>query len=76
MKRWPGLFAGASLASAAHALDGNGHARSDVWEMVFGAAGIREALARIGPGSWDWHENRLKLAIYLIVCSPEFAVQH
>ena len=38
---------------------------------------IREALVRIGPGSgWDWHENRLKLAIYLIVCSPEFAVQH
>jgi uncharacterized protein (DUF1800 family) len=37
---------------------------------------IREALARIGPGSWDWHENRLKLAIYLILCSPEFAVQH
>ena len=37
---------------------------------------IREALARIGPGSWDWHEHRLKLAIYLIICSPEFAVQH
>ncbi|MCW1923636.1 DUF1800 family protein [Luteolibacter arcticus] len=37
---------------------------------------IREALARIGPGGWDWHENRLKLAIYLIVCSPEFSVQH
>ena len=38
---------------------------------------IREALARIGPGStWDWHKERLKLAIYLVVCSPEFAVQH
>jgi uncharacterized protein (DUF1800 family) len=37
---------------------------------------IREAVARIGPGSWNWHEDRLKLAIYLIVCSPEFAVQH
>jgi hypothetical protein len=37
---------------------------------------IREALARIGPGNWDWHEHRLKLAIYLIICSPEFAVQH
>ena len=37
---------------------------------------IREALSRIGPGSgWEWPENRLKLAIYLIVCSPEFAVQ-
>jgi len=37
---------------------------------------IREALARIGPGSWDWHEDRLKLGIYLVVCSPEFSVQH
>lgn len=38
---------------------------------------IREALARIGPGSqWDWPKDRLKLAIYLIVTSPEFAVQH
>ena len=38
---------------------------------------IREALNRIGPGSgWDWPRDRLKLAIYLIVCSPEFAVQH
>jgi len=38
---------------------------------------IREALARIGPGSgWKWHHERLKLAIYLIICSPEFAVQH
>lgn len=38
---------------------------------------IREALVRIGPGSgWEWPENRLKLTIYLIVCSPEYAVQH
>lgn len=38
---------------------------------------IREALARIGPGSqWEWPKSRLKLAIYLIVTSPEFAVQH
>jgi hypothetical protein len=37
---------------------------------------IREALVRIGPGSgYDWPKNRLKLAIYLIVTSPEFAVQ-
>ena len=37
---------------------------------------IREALVRIGPGStWDWPKKRLKLAIYLIVTSPEFAVQ-
>lgn len=38
---------------------------------------IREALVRIGPGSgWEWPDNRLKLAIYLIVCSPEYSVQH
>jgi uncharacterized protein (DUF1800 family) len=38
---------------------------------------IREALNRIGPGSgWEWPRDRLKLAIYLIVSSPEFAVQH
>jgi uncharacterized protein (DUF1800 family) len=38
---------------------------------------IREALNRIGPGSaWDWPKSRLKLAIYLIVSSPEFSVQH
>jgi uncharacterized protein (DUF1800 family) len=36
---------------------------------------IREALMRVDSG-WEWPENRLKLAIYLIVCSPEFAVQH
>lgn len=37
---------------------------------------IREAMARIGPGSgWEWPKNRLKLAIYLIVSTPEFAVQ-
>jgi uncharacterized protein (DUF1800 family) len=37
---------------------------------------IREALARIGPNSqWDWPKSRLKLAIYLILTSPEFAVQ-
>jgi hypothetical protein len=37
---------------------------------------IREALTRIGPGGWDWHKDRLKLAVYLVICSPEFAVQH
>jgi uncharacterized protein (DUF1800 family) len=38
---------------------------------------IREALNRIGPGSaYEWPRDRLKLAIYLIVSSPEFAVQH
>jgi uncharacterized protein (DUF1800 family) len=37
---------------------------------------IREALVRIGPGSgWEWPKNRLKLAIHLIVSTPEFAVQ-
>ena len=38
---------------------------------------IREALARIGPGSaYEWPKSRLKLAIYLILSSPEFAVQN
>jgi len=38
---------------------------------------IHDALAAIGPGtSWDWPKDRLKLAIYLIVTSPEFAVAH
>lgn len=37
---------------------------------------IREALNRVGPGSvWDWPKERLKLAIYLVVSSPEFSVQ-
>ncbi|MCW1912710.1 DUF1800 family protein [Luteolibacter sp. GHJ8] len=39
---------------------------------------IREAMARVGPadGGWQWHHGRLKLALYLIICSPEFSVQH
>lgn len=38
---------------------------------------IREALQRVGRNSaWEWPRSRLKLAIYLIVSSPEFAVQH
>ncbi len=36
---------------------------------------IREAMLRIGPGTYDWPISRLKLGIYLIVTSPEFAVQ-
>ena len=36
---------------------------------------IREAMMRIGPGTYDWPTSRLKLGIYLIVTSPEFAVQ-
>ena len=37
---------------------------------------IREALQRLGRGSaWEWPRERLTLAIYLIVSSPEFAVQ-
>ncbi len=36
---------------------------------------IRESIERITPGSWQWHKDRLALAIYLIVTSPEFAVQ-
>lgn len=38
---------------------------------------IREALQRVGRNSaWEWPKSRLKLAIYLIISSPEFAVQH
>ncbi len=37
---------------------------------------IREALQRLGRNSaYDWPHERLTLAIYLIVTSPEFAVQ-
>jgi uncharacterized protein (DUF1800 family) len=35
---------------------------------------IREAMLRIGPPSWQWHRERLRLAIYLIVTSPDFNV--
>lgn len=35
---------------------------------------IREALLRVGPGTWKWHRERLRLAIYLIVTSPDFNV--
>ncbi len=36
---------------------------------------IREALVRVGPNSvWEWPKARLKLAIYLIVTSPDFCV--
>ncbi len=36
---------------------------------------IREAMLRIPPGSTSWAMRRVKLGIYLIVTSPEFAVQ-
>lgn len=37
---------------------------------------IREALVRVGPFSvWEWPKARLRLAIYLIVTSPDFCVQ-
>ena len=35
---------------------------------------IREAVLRVSPGSWQWHRERLRLAIYLIVTSPDFNV--
>jgi hypothetical protein len=35
---------------------------------------IREAMERLNPGSWQWHRERLRLAIYLIVTSPDFNV--
>jgi uncharacterized protein (DUF1800 family) len=36
---------------------------------------IREAMIRITPATWEWPTERLKLGIYLILTSPEFAVQ-
>lgn len=35
---------------------------------------IREAVLRVSPGTWKWHRERLRLAIYLIVTSPDFNV--
>ncbi|MGB8170930.1 MAG: DUF1800 family protein, partial [Chthoniobacteraceae bacterium] len=35
---------------------------------------IREAMLRIGTGTWQWHRERLRMAIYLITTSPEFNV--
>jgi uncharacterized protein (DUF1800 family) len=35
---------------------------------------IREAMLRVEPGGWQWHRERLRLAIYLIVTSAEFNV--
>ena len=37
---------------------------------------IREAMERVGPPSWQWHRERLRLAIYLIVTSADFNVLH
>ena len=37
---------------------------------------IREAMFRVGISSWQWHRERLRLAIYLIVTSPDFNVLH
>ena len=35
---------------------------------------IREAMERISPPTWQWHRERLRLAIYLIVTSADFNV--
>lgn len=35
---------------------------------------IREAVLRIDDTRWEYHKERLKLAIYIIVTSPEFCV--
>lgn len=35
---------------------------------------VREAVLRINPPTWQWHRERLRLAIYLIVTSPDFNV--
>jgi uncharacterized protein (DUF1800 family) len=35
---------------------------------------IREAMLRLNPPTWQWHRERLRLAIYLIVTSPDYNV--
>ena len=35
---------------------------------------IREAMLRIGTGSWQWHRERLRMAMYLITTSADFNV--
>jgi uncharacterized protein (DUF1800 family) len=35
---------------------------------------IREAMLRVSSPTWQWHKERLRLAIYLIVTSPDFNV--
>jgi uncharacterized protein (DUF1800 family) len=36
---------------------------------------IRQAMLQIGTGTWQWHRERLRMAIYLITTSAEFNVQ-
>jgi uncharacterized protein (DUF1800 family) len=35
---------------------------------------IREAMLRVPTYSWQWHRERFRMAVYLIVTSPEFNV--
>ena len=35
---------------------------------------IREAMERVGPPTWQWHRERLRLAIYLVVTSADYNV--
>jgi hypothetical protein len=35
---------------------------------------VREAVARVPVGSWAWENERVWMAIYLTVTSPEFCV--
>ncbi len=35
---------------------------------------IRDAVLRVGPDIFDWQNERVRLAIYLIVTSPEFCI--
>ena len=35
---------------------------------------IREAMLRVSTSSWQWHRERLRLAIYLITTSADFNV--
>ena len=35
---------------------------------------IREAILRVQTNSWQWHRERLRLAVYLITTSADFNV--
>ncbi len=36
---------------------------------------IREAVEQVTPDMWDWKNERIRLAIYLIAAAPEFGIQ-
>jgi hypothetical protein len=37
---------------------------------------IREAVEAVNSTMWDWKNERVRMAIYLITAAPEFGLQH